>query len=137
MALPSSGQLSFSAIGTELGLSSSNLSLRSMSNQAGFSTPDTVSEFYGYSAITYGYYGTFYKQDPCISLVQYDIYSGSDGKVYVYNGSSYVLASSISTNWYIYQYFDDMFWLYVYAQYKATTSSFIYFNDYYSSCGPY
>jgi len=50
MALPSSGNpLSFNQIRTELGLSQSNSSLRSMSNQAGKSTPDAVSEFYGFS----------------------------------------------------------------------------------------
>ena len=50
MALPSSGSLSISAIKTELG-SSSN-SLRTLSGLAGFSTPDAISEFYGYSALT-------------------------------------------------------------------------------------
>jgi hypothetical protein len=50
MALPSSGALSISAIKTELG-SSSN-SLRTLSGLAGFSTPDAISEFYGYSALT-------------------------------------------------------------------------------------
>ena len=49
MALPTSGPLSFSAIANELGISLSNVSLRGMSNSAGFSTPDAVSEFYGYS----------------------------------------------------------------------------------------
>lgn len=53
MALPSSGQLSLSAIAGELGVSLSNVSLRSMSATAGFSTPDAVSEFYGYSNVTY------------------------------------------------------------------------------------
>lgn len=48
MALPSSGQLSLNDIRVELGLAQSNVSLRSMSNTAGFSTPDAVSEFYGY-----------------------------------------------------------------------------------------
>jgi hypothetical protein len=60
MALPSSGQLSFSAIAGELGVSLSNVSLRSMSSTAGKSTPDAVSEFYGYSgggliAVSWGY----------------------------------------------------------------------------------
>jgi hypothetical protein len=50
MALPSSGSLSISAIKTELG-SSSN-SLRTLSGLAGFSTPDAISEFYGYSSLT-------------------------------------------------------------------------------------
>ena len=48
MALPTDGPLSFSMIGVELGVGTP-YSLRSMSNAAGFSTPDNVSEFYGYS----------------------------------------------------------------------------------------
>ena len=60
MALPTSGPLSFSAIANELGTSLSNVSLRGMSNSAGFSIPDAVSEFYGYSgggliAVSWGY----------------------------------------------------------------------------------
>jgi hypothetical protein len=50
MALPSSGALSISQIKTELG-SASN-SLRTLSGLAGFSTPDAISEFYGYSSLT-------------------------------------------------------------------------------------
>lgn len=50
MALPSSGQLGFGQIATELyGSTGSNRSLRDMSANVGFSTPDAVSEFYGYS----------------------------------------------------------------------------------------
>lgn len=48
MPLQSSGAISISQIKTELG-SSSN-SLRTLSSLAGFSTPDAMSEFYGYSA---------------------------------------------------------------------------------------
>lgn len=60
MALPTSGPLSFSAIANELSTPLSNVSLRGMSNSAGFSTPDSVSEFYGYSgggliAVSWGY----------------------------------------------------------------------------------
>jgi hypothetical protein len=51
MALPTSGPLSFSAIANEQGISLSNLSLRSMSATVGFTTPDAVSEFYGYTAV--------------------------------------------------------------------------------------
>ena len=47
MALPTSGPLGFSDIASELSLSLSNLSLRSMSNTVGFSTPYAVSDFYG------------------------------------------------------------------------------------------
>lgn len=50
MALPTSGQLSLEDIATELQVSISDVSLRSMSSSAGFTTPDSVSEFYGYSA---------------------------------------------------------------------------------------
>ena len=52
MALPSSGEISFSAIATELGVTLSNVSLQSMSSTAGKSSPDSMSEFYGYSATT-------------------------------------------------------------------------------------
>ena len=60
MALPTSGPLSFSAIANELGTSLNNVSLRGMSNSAGFSTPDSIGEFYGYSgggliAVSWGY----------------------------------------------------------------------------------
>jgi hypothetical protein len=47
MALPSSGPISGSQIGAEVG-ASAPYSLRSMSSTAGFSTPDAMSEFYGY-----------------------------------------------------------------------------------------
>jgi hypothetical protein len=57
MALPPSGPISISQIRTELGSSSG--SLRTLSSLAGFSTPDSMSEFYGYSSgstIEYEYY---------------------------------------------------------------------------------
>jgi hypothetical protein len=50
MALPTSGALSFSAIATEIyGSTGTNRSLHTMSLAAGKTTPDNVSEFYGYS----------------------------------------------------------------------------------------
>ena len=53
MAVPSSGQLrEYADIGVELGVAQSNVSLRGMSQTAGFSTPDAMSEFYGYSAVS-------------------------------------------------------------------------------------
>jgi hypothetical protein len=52
MALPSSGQLSLGDIAGELGVALSNVSLRNMSSTAGKSTPDSMAEFYGYSAYT-------------------------------------------------------------------------------------
>jgi len=52
MALPSTGPLKFSDIYIELYGSHNNeaISLRSMSNAAGFTTPDSVSEFRGYTS---------------------------------------------------------------------------------------
>ena len=50
MALPSSGQLGMVDIANEMGVNPlTGLSLRDMSSIAGFSTPDTISEFYSYS----------------------------------------------------------------------------------------
>jgi len=49
--LPTSGPISFSEISSYLGLGGTNNSLRSMSLTAGFSTPDSVSEFYGYGGL--------------------------------------------------------------------------------------
>ena len=141
MALPSSGQISMSMVATELGLSLSNLSLRSMSNTAGFSIPDAVSEFYGYSNLTYTFYlGVVYSGDPCspLSLI-YDIYEGSDGKYYADQGGTYVLASSVSNTWYAYlnsynDYFQD--W-YVYEVYSAINGGFVYSYRTDSYCAPF
>ena len=109
MALPGSGQLSFSAIAGELGVSLSNVSLRSMSSTAGKSTPDAVSEFYGYGAITYTYYAGWYLDNPCY-YDYYDIVYGSDGKYYVDSGG-YTLMYNFAPggNWYEYLYNEPMF----------------------------
>jgi hypothetical protein len=61
MALQSSGAISISQIKSELG-SSSN-SLRTLSAAAGKSTPDAMSEFYGYSAGAYKYGSPFFLFD--------------------------------------------------------------------------
>ena len=55
MGLPTSGPLSLNDIRIELGASSTNISLGSMSDSVGFVAPDKVSDFYGYSSTT-----TFY-----------------------------------------------------------------------------
>lgn len=67
MALPSSGQLSLNDIRVELGAASTNVSLRALSNTAGFSVPDAVSEFYGYSAYSNDY---FYYNDGVNDYIQ-------------------------------------------------------------------
>ena len=50
MAVPSSGELElYGDIGTELGVAQSNVTLHGMSQTAGFTPPDAMSEFYGYA----------------------------------------------------------------------------------------
>ncbi len=56
MPLQSSGQIKMSEIANEQGVSLSNVSLGSMSDTAGFTEPDAISEFYGYSSYTNEYY---------------------------------------------------------------------------------
>lgn len=63
MAVQSSGPISLSDIATEQGISTTNMSLRSMSNTAGFAAPDAITEFYGYSAVTPEYYLDFTRGD--------------------------------------------------------------------------
>lgn len=80
MALPSSGPLSISQIRTEL--NTSNGSLRFLSARAGKSTPDSISEFYGYqyppAYITYSQnVGQLY--DGCsMSMDSYGQWEGTD-----------------------------------------------------------
>ena len=78
MALPSVGNpLSFSQIRTELSAASTNVSLRSMSSTAGKSTPDAVSEFYGYSNIPLGLSSALYTQN-LSSTTSWDIFQGDN-----------------------------------------------------------
>jgi len=56
MALQSSGQISLNDIKTELGAGATDVSLRALSNTAGFAIPDAISEFYGYSNASPKYY---------------------------------------------------------------------------------
>jgi hypothetical protein len=92
MALPSAGNpLSFSQIRTELSAASTNVSLRSMSSTAGKSTPDAVSEFYGYthSSVDLGLSSALYTQN-LSSTTSWDIFQG-DGEIASlsdYNGSN-------------------------------------------------
>ena len=52
MALQSSGAISINDIRVELGQSQGNNSLRALSSLAGYTTPDSMSEFYGFSSAT-------------------------------------------------------------------------------------
>lgn len=67
MALPTSGPLSIGQIRTELGSSSG--SLRTLSALAGFTSPDSISEFYGYGN------GYFYPAVPFINGFDFSVSS--------------------------------------------------------------
>lgn len=123
MALPSSGPLSFSAIAGELGVSLSNVSLRSMSSTAGFTTPDAVSEFYGYSNITYTYYATWALGDPC-GYDYLDIVYGSDGKYYVDSGGYTPMYDySPGNTWYEFLYYEPRLSGNVYNMWSINSAS--------------
>lgn len=62
MALQTEGAISIDNIRTELGQAQANSSLRTLSSLANKSTPDAMSEFYGYSNVTSTEY-TFYISD--------------------------------------------------------------------------
>lgn len=123
MALPGSGQLSLGDIAGELGVSLSNVSLRDMSSTAGFSTPDAVSEFHGYSGVTYSYYANWALDDPCF-YNYLDLVYGSDGKYYVDSGG-YTLMYDYSpgTTWYEFLYFDKFFDANVYNRWTIDSTS--------------
>jgi len=73
MALQSSGAISISQIKAELG-SSSN-SLRTLSAAAGFSTPDAMSEFYGYASYSNS---SHYRGDGVNDFIEY---TGGNGAI--------------------------------------------------------
>ena len=85
MALPSSGTLSLNDIRVELQQAQANSSLDALSNLAGFTNPDSVSEFYGYSYIAYN---TFAINDTSygeyIAACELD---ASDNKTLYFSGS--------------------------------------------------
>jgi hypothetical protein len=134
MALPGSGQLSFSAIAGELGVSLSNVSLRNMSSSASFSTPDRVSDFYGYSSgggVTYTYYNSFYAGDPCYYDYK-DIYLGSDGIYYAPIGATLYPMFAITQFWYEYLYYEPAFGANVYNGWEVDNSSTVLMDQGYS-----
>lgn len=85
MALPSSGTITINQIRTELGTTSG--SLRQLSAIAGFSSPDAMSEFYGYSNAGYAY--------PAVPLInRFDFAANS-----YYSNSGSAVDDLSSYNW--------------------------------------
>ena len=110
MALPSSGEISFSAIATELGVTLSNVSLQSMSSTAGKSSPDSMSEFYGYSAIT-----------PISASYAYSVGTcGGDSFTIYVNSSAVVGPTSVATSGNIMVNDNDVIEVYVTSGTKGT-----------------
>lgn len=95
MALQSSGQLSFSEIAGVIG-ASTPYSLRSMSSSAGFSSPDSVSDFYGYSPLKLLLLAFSESDKEVCILKQTEYYSDEDDfskSKYLYSDSSGSFAS--------------------------------------------
>ena len=77
MALPSSGPLSINDIRVELAASSTNQSLGAFSDTAGFTAPDAVSDFYGYSNIPLGLTSVLHTEN-LSSSTAWDIFQGDN-----------------------------------------------------------
>jgi hypothetical protein len=92
MPLPSSGAISISQIRTELGTSSG--SLRTLSSLAGKSTPDAMSEFYGYSAALDLYFNWTV---PSSGVTCYNYYTFG---AYVISNDSVNTNVTVIINWY-------------------------------------
>lgn len=136
MALQSSGPIRISEISAELGYNS--YSLRTLSESAGFYTPDAMSEFYGYSAIPefqITELQNVYLYDPCYGILV---------NVY-YNTSTYFWAWStdgITFNYfdpgeYVYYYSWEDPPYYVYEAYFVDLYGYYFDGMSYSTCAPY
>jgi hypothetical protein len=121
MALPSSGQLSFSTIATELA-TAPPFSLRNMSSIAGKSTPDAVSEFYGYGAVTYTYLTDYAAGDPC-NYDYWEIYLGSNGIYYRFDGTYNDPMYNYTDLWYEYLYYEPLFPDDIYQEWEINSAS--------------
>ena len=115
MALPSSGQLSLNDIRVELQEAQANSSLGTLSNLAGFTDPDAVSEFYGYSYANYNTVSIintqyFDSQDACDDTKDDDLtlyFSGTGGTPAcpatgdtLYTNSALTTVFNGGSNWY-------------------------------------
>jgi hypothetical protein len=115
MALPSSGQLSLNDIRVELQEAQANSSLGTLSNLAGFTDPDAVSDFYGYSYANYNTVSIintqyFDSQDACDDTKDDDLtlyFSGTGGTPAcpatgdtLYTNSALTTVFNGGSNWY-------------------------------------
>ena len=92
MALPSSGPLSINDIRVELEAASTNQSLRAFSNTAGFTSPDAITDFYGFVNIPTGLSSELYS-DNLGSDAFWDTFNGANEiDLSPYNGRTCRLA---------------------------------------------
>jgi len=107
-----------------------------MSSTAGFFTPDSVSEFYGYSpGPTYTFYDYGYTFDPCEG--SYELYEGSDGNWYksFNGGASYIL--STGDIFFTFGFYDFEYGQFVYYGYYLDFGlSFSFWGNIESFCAP-
>jgi len=117
MAVPSSGQLRLRAdINQEINGNNTddNVSLGTLSNDAGFSEPDTMSEFYGYSSCGTPGFRTTYSSGsingniqlytildytPYCNTIEYGLYVGTNS-----SGPTANTKYQVGTSWGIYQW---------------------------------
>ena len=97
MALQSSGKIEMSEIAAEMGESLSNVSLGSMSDDAGFSAPDQMSDFYGYSNVTYSTWTGSSRANSSAVVCSYSV-----GTTYYHNNGSGGGDSEPAINDYVY-----------------------------------
>jgi len=92
MALPSSGPLSINDIRVELAAASTNQSLRAFSNTAGFTSPDAITDFYGFVNVPTGLSPELYS-DNLASSTSWDTFDGANEiDLSPYNGRTCRLA---------------------------------------------
>ena len=99
MALPTTGPLSLNDIRIEIGASSTNVSLGAMSDTAGFSAPDAITDFYGYSASSCTSFltNTTNTRNPCTLNSSNATYYHNGASTYPANGDTIYTNSSCTT----------------------------------------
>ena len=97
MALQSSGRIEMSEIAAEMGESLSNVSLGSMSDDAGFSAPDKMSDFYGHSNVTYSTFTGSFRANNSSVVCGYSV-----NRTYYHNNGSGGADTYVAINDYVY-----------------------------------
>jgi hypothetical protein len=133
MPLPSSGQISINDIRNEIGTSDGRL--RTLSRDAGFSSPDAMSEFYGYDAYSL-YAFSWQPAGPC-NYEYYSVYIRANGFYYgTLDNITYTLLYSLSSNWFQLVGYNPFFMANIYDQYEvdSTSTEITYLGQFFSEC---